>query len=106
MSSTDSAPVAPVRAVKKGRLVRIAGSIILGVIGAILYFAVTAEVEGVSLDMVGIILMVAAGLWFLIELVVAFTGDRVTSTSTVRAADGTVQPEETRTRQTKDQDER
>ncbi len=53
---------------------RIAGSIILGVVGAILYFAVTADVQGVSLDMVGIILMVAAAIWFLIELVVGFTG--------------------------------
>ena len=85
---------------------RIAGSIILGVIGAILYFAVTAEVEGVSLDMVGVILMVAAGIWFLIELVVAFTGDRSTTTSTVRNPDGTVQEQETKARQTRVSDER
>lgn len=80
---------------------RIAGSIILGVIGAILYFAVTADVEGVSLDMVGIILMVAAAIWFLIELVVGFTGDRSVETSTVHNADGTVQQRETKRRQTK-----
>ena len=78
---------------------RIAGSIILGVIGAILYFAVTADVAGVSLDMVGVILMVAAAVWFLIELVMAFTGDRSTSTQTVRNTDGTVQQTETKVRE-------
>lgn len=78
---------------------RIAGSIILGVIGAILFYAVTAEVAGVSLDMVGVILMVAAAIWFVIELIMAFTGDRSTSTQTVRNADGTVQQTETRVRE-------
>ena len=80
---------------------RIAGSIILGVIGAILYFAVTADVEGVSLSMVGVILMVAAAIWFLIELVIGFTGDRSVETSTVRNADGTVQQRETKRRETR-----
>ncbi len=78
---------------------RIAGSIILGVVGAILYFAVTADVAGVSLDMVGVILMIAAAIWFVIELVAAFTGQRRTATQTVRNADGTVQQTETRVRE-------
>ena len=85
---------------------RIAGSIILGVIGAILYFAVTADVTGVALTTVGLILMVAAAIWFLIELIVAFTGDRTTTTSTVRNPDGTVSEQQTRARQTRVSDER
>lgn len=83
---------------------RIAGSIILGVIGAILYFAVTADAEGVSLDMVGVILMVAAAIWFLVELIRGFTGDRTRSVSTVRDADGSVKQQETETRDTRIQD--
>lgn len=47
---------------------RVAGSIILGVIGAILYFAVEVDVAGISLSTVGVILMVAAVLWFLVEI--------------------------------------
>jgi hypothetical protein len=49
--------------------VRIAGSIILGVIGAILYFAIEVDVAGVSLTTIGVILMVAAVIWFLVEIV-------------------------------------
>lgn len=74
---------------------RIAGSIILGVIGAILYFAVTADVAGVSLSMVGVILMVAAAIWFLVELAQSVTGSRTKTHETVRNADGTVQQRET-----------
>lgn len=85
---------------------RIAGSIILGVIGAILYFAVTVDVAGVSLSMVGIILMVAALIWFLVELVGAMTGDRVTATETVRRADGTTEHTETRRREHRPGDDR
>lgn len=83
---------------------RIAGSIILGVIGAILYFAVSVDTEGVSLDMVGVILMIAAAIWFLIELIRGFTGDRTRSVSTVRDADGHVSQEETEVRETRVQE--
>lgn len=48
---------------------RVAGSIILGVIGAILYFAIEVDVAGVSISTIGIILMVAAVIWFLVEIV-------------------------------------
>ena len=74
---------------------RIAGSIILGVLGAILYFAVTVEVAGVSLSTVGLILLIAAGLWFLVELVQSVTGQRTKSTQTVRRSDGTVEQRDT-----------
>lgn len=83
---------------------RIAGSIILGVIGAILYFAVTVDAEGVSLDMMGIILMVAAAIWFVVELIRGFTGDRTRSVSTVRDADGHVSQQETEVRETRVQE--
>ncbi len=44
----------------------IGGSIALIILGAILTFAVTADIAGISLDVVGVILMVggAAGLIF------------------------------------------
>lgn len=80
---------------------RIAGSIILGVIGAILYFAVSVDVAGVSLPTVGIILLVAAGIWFLIELIRGFAGERTRSTSTIRDADGSVKQQETAVRETR-----
>lgn len=83
---------------------RIAGSIILGVIGAILYFAVTTEVQGVSLSMMGVILMVAAGIWFLVEVIRGFAGDRTRSVSTVRDTDGTVKQQQTDVRETKIQE--
>jgi uncharacterized membrane protein len=85
---------------------RVAGSIIMGVIGAILYFAVTADVAGISLDMVGVILMVAAAIWFVLELVRGMTGDRVQSSTTVQNPDGTVQRRETNVRETHVTDER
>lgn len=78
---------------------RVAGSIIMGVIGAILYFAVTADVAGISLDMVGVILMVAAAVWFVLELVRGMTGDRVQSSTTIQNPDGTVQRQHTEVRE-------
>lgn len=84
---------------------RIAGSIIMGVIGAILYFAVTVDVAGISLDMVGVILMVAAAIWFVLELVRGMTGDRVQSSTRIQNPDGTVQRHETDVRETRVTDE-
>ena len=54
---------------------RIGGSIILGVLGAILFFAVNVDVAGVSISAIGVILMVAAVIWFLVEMVRGFGGD-------------------------------
>lgn len=84
---------------------RIAGSIIMGVIGAILYFAVSVDVAGVSLDMIGVILMVAAGIWFVLELVRGMTGDKVESATTVQNPDGTVQRRHTEVRETRVNDD-
>lgn len=61
---------------------RIAGSIILGVIGAVLYFAVTAEVSGIDLPTVGVIMMAAAAVWFIVELVGGFSRDGSGAAST------------------------
>lgn len=90
----------------EGSIMRIAGSIILGVVGAILYFAVDVDVAGVNLPMIGVILMVAAAIWFVIELIIGVTGDRVSSTEVVHNPDGTVQQRETRTRAQRPGDER
>ena len=77
---------------------RVAGPITLAVIGAILYFAVTFDVAGVSIDVIGIIMMVAAGIWFVVELVNGATGTR--TTETVRHEDGSVEQRERKTRNT------
>lgn len=52
-------------------------SILLMAIGAILTFAVTASVAGVSLNTVGIILLIAGALGLLISL---FMGNRADTT--------------------------
>lgn len=52
-------------------------SIFLLAVGAILTFAVNAEVSGVDLSMVGMILMVAGGIGLLLTLLVWGPRDRV-----------------------------
>lgn len=81
---------------------RVTGPIILGVIGAILYFAVDVEVSGVSIATIGIIMLVAAAIWFVVELVSGATGNRTQQKETVQRSDGTV---EQRTRETRHNDE-
>lgn len=44
------------------------GSIILAVVGAIMYFAINEKVSGIELSTIGIILMVAGAAWFVIAL--------------------------------------
>lgn len=51
------------------RAARIGGPIVLAVIGAILYFAVPNAVDEVPLGTIGIILMVAGGIWLVLELI-------------------------------------
>lgn len=51
----------------------IGASLFLVAVGAILTFAVTAEVQGIDLDVVGIILMIVGGLGVLFSLIVEFT---------------------------------
>lgn len=57
--------------------------IILTVIGAILYYAVTATVEGVDLDAVGAILMVAGIVLAAFGLISAFTAGIKGRTTTI-----------------------
>lgn len=93
-------PVAPVRRPipsTNGTKMRVAGPIVLGVLGAILAFAVTADVAGVSLQMVGMIMLGAALVWFLIELVNGATGRKAETVTTRQNADGTVEQVRTET---------
>ena len=53
-------------------------SIFLLAVGAILTFAVDAEVSGVDLSMIGLILMVAGGIGLLLTLLVWGPRDRAT----------------------------
>jgi len=55
-------------------------SILLAAVGAILRYAVTAHVSGISLATVGLILMIAGGVGFILSLLYLATtrrGDRV-----------------------------
>ncbi|MGB7983116.1 MAG: DUF6458 family protein [Candidatus Nanopelagicales bacterium] len=59
-------------------------SIFLLAIGAILAFAVDVQVAGLDLDMVGIILMIAGGVWLLLALIVWGPRDNAARTREVR----------------------
>ena len=61
---------------KEGRLMRIGLSLMLIAIGAILKFAVTTSVSGVSLSTVGVVLMVVGIAGLVISLVMASTARR------------------------------
>jgi hypothetical protein len=54
----------------------IGGSLFLIAIGAILNFAVTAELAGIELQTVGVILMIVGGLGLVLGLVVLFMASR------------------------------
>lgn len=76
--------------------------IVLGVIGAVLYYAVSADVSGVDLDVVGVILMVAGGILVLFGLISALTagigGDTVHRVDRQTGPGGTTTRRETETR--------
>lgn len=71
--------------------------IVLGVIGAVLYYAVTADVSGVDLDSVGVILMVAgailAAFGLISALTAGITGDSVHRVERESGPAGTMQRE-------------
>jgi Domain of unknown function (DUF6458) len=62
-------------------------SLFLIAVGAILYFAVTADVSGIEISTVGIILMVIGGLGLLISLFMLSSARRDARTTTVRDRD-------------------
>lgn len=63
--------------------------IVLAVIGAILRFAVADAVEGVDLGMIGLILMAAGAVAFLIGLVQTMMSRSARSSTVVQDAHGT-----------------
>lgn len=72
----------------------IAAALIFFALGAILRFAVTADVSGVDLHMIGVILMIVGGVGFVIALIVRFTRRR---TEVISRVDDGMGPRETRT---------
>ena len=64
------------------RYVNIGGPVALGVIGAILYFAMSEMLEGVDTKMIGLILMAAAAIWLILGLVMARPRSSVTTERT------------------------
>jgi tetrahydromethanopterin S-methyltransferase subunit E len=61
---------------KEKQLMRIGSSLVLIAIGAILKFAVTTSVSGISLSTVGVVLMVVGIAGLVISLVLASTARR------------------------------
>jgi len=55
---------------------RIGGSLLLIAAGAILAFAVTQEVQGIDLQMVGVVLMIVGAVGLVISLILASTRRR------------------------------
>jgi len=55
---------------------RIGGSLLLIAIGAILAFAVTQQVQGVDLQMVGVVLMIVGAIGLILSLILAYTRRR------------------------------
>jgi diacylglycerol kinase len=74
--------------------VRVAGAIILGVVGAVLAFAVSVDASGFSINTIGWIMMIGAAIWFVAEAVNSAMGNRTESVETVRHEDGTVEQRE------------
>lgn len=66
--------------------VNVGGPIALFLVGAIMYFALKTSVPGVNIDMVGLILMVAAAVWLVVGLVM-FSGNRRRDTTVVERRD-------------------
>ncbi len=68
------------------------GGIFLAVVGAVLYFAVNAEVSGIEIDTIGMILMIAGGFLAGIGLISALSAGTPDSVETVReqSTDGRV----------------
>ena len=71
---------------------RFGGPIGLGVLGAILLFAVgTDELGAVSLSTVGLILIIAAVVWLVLGMLSSATGRKTEATETVQHSDGSVE---------------
>ncbi|MDN5569699.1 MAG: hypothetical protein L0G22_00300 [Propionibacteriaceae bacterium] len=64
------------------RAVNIGGPIALGVIGAILYFAMSEMIQGVDTRMIGLILLVAAVIWLVLGLFLGRPRSHVTTERT------------------------
>jgi len=52
----------------------IGAAVLVTAVGAILYFAVSDSIEGIDLEMIGLILMIAGAAGFLLTLVLEFGG--------------------------------
>ena len=74
------------------RVVNVGGPIALGVIGAILYFAMSDMLQGVDTKMIGLILMAAAALWLVIGLFANRPRSSVTTERTNVQGTGGVAP--------------
>lgn len=85
------------------RVVNIGGPVFLGVVGAILYFAMDDMIPGVDTNVVGLILMAAAVIWLIVGLIVNRPRATVTTERTDVQGTGGAAPDaqsyERRTRQ-------
>lgn len=71
------------------RVVNIGGPVALGVVGAILYLAMSDLIKGVDTKMIGLILLVAAAIWLVVGLIANRPRSAVTTERTnVQGAQG------------------
>lgn len=83
---------------------RIGGSLVVIAVGAILYFAVTAEVAGIDVPTVGIVLMVVGAVGLLIALAFLVRGRRTDVTYDPGGHGPGAAPGRTTYRETRDPD--
>lgn len=62
------------------RFLNIGGPVALAVIGAILYFAINVDFSGIEISTIGLIMMVAAAVWFIVGVVIAASVSSKTKT--------------------------
>lgn len=72
----------------------IAAALVLFALGAILRFAVTADVSGFDIHVIGVILMIVGAVGFVIALILRFTRRR---TDVISRVDDGMGPRQTRT---------
>jgi DMSO/TMAO reductase YedYZ heme-binding membrane subunit len=75
-SASRAGIIEPATRLSYRRAVTIGASLFLIAVGAILKFAVTADVAGIDLQTVGVILMIVGGVGLVLGLVLVLTSDR------------------------------
>lgn len=68
------------------RYLNIGGPIALAIVGAVMLFALNVDVSGIEISTIGIILLVAAAIWFVAGIVAAAASKKETAVVETEAA--------------------